>query len=563
MDKYLAKAKVFFENYIQFVALGIAGLVLLWVVFTYVINPEVNAEVGGREVGPGDVDAVVYETSGKQLERAYQRPNVYTEVTEEDVQVVLDQQPPRPLPDGVGSAVARVIRPSPQPTFERIDASQEVLKVAQLPTPPAARIDVVNDWKGYYDVPVEPGSTTAEPEDLVGVVVTWAIPMEELRTRFNQAALPSRVQQTTLLDVQLVRQRLMENGEFGETTPIGSLRNRDWPTLPEGSADRETKRDYLEFVQADPALIALPPFYPLIAGERVEVAAAGEQPEVEPEQPEEQVNPRPRGNRNPNGNRGGRGGGQGGQGPGNPYGGNPYGGDPYGEDPYGGNPYGGNPYGGPPGQGSRPGAPSGRNQAPEIAFEGGVTPPVFNPAQSTGDLTGWAFDETAEPGETYRYNVVYSLRNPLFDTTNVADEPALEEQLSLQVARDETWEESWSEPIEVERVTRWFMRNAGAEIEGRLQNARFSVFRFQQGKWHEEQFTVVAGEALGSVRDGINYFTDRYLVDVRRDPSRDETVALLSSPTGGLNPHTPDEDDSEAYEELEELASPADEVAGR
>ena len=245
-------------------------------------------------------------------------------------------------------------------------------------------------------------------------------------------------------------------------------------------------------------------------------------------------------------NRGGARGGQpdgppdGGYNPYNPYGGGPDGGyNPY-------NPYGG--YGGPefPGGPEGPGDPG----QPGPARDAGAVPGEFNPVQLDSDIEGWAYDESAVPGEVYRYNVVYSLRNPVFATTNVTEDSALEERLAISVEPTQTgWSEQWSRGLRVEPTARWFMK--ATTVDGR--GARFDVFRYQNGRWQSETFKVEPGEMLGGVVDGVDYSTGRVLADVRTDPSSRDRVAVLVDAQGRLSVHDADEDESVDYDELERL----------
>ncbi|MEM1013008.1 MAG: hypothetical protein AAGI46_12405, partial [Planctomycetota bacterium] len=575
MDKYLAKLRDFLEKYVQFVALALAGLALFWILFSYVLNPGVtSADLGAESVGPGDVDSRVYETSGRQLERAAQDTRVATAISPEDVDIILSPAPLAPVARMDGDSPAGVISVTPTPRFEREEIGPTGGGIAQLPELPPAEIVRVASFKSFADVPTDQVGL-AEPEDVVGVVVRWTLPMGEIRERFRQVQLPPRISTTSLLDVRLVRERKLDDGSWGELTEITRLRNADWLESPSADADVDTKRAYRDFARENPSLVALPPFYPVIRGELPEKAAAEPVEELGSDDGDADAPPvpvRPRPQRPRPGNRGGPGGygggGYGGGGAGGPGGGSGGGfpGDSGGAFPGGGSGGAfpgdtGNPYAPPSGAGEDPGfIPGGPGQPNQPVFVGGDVPGEFNPANATGDIEGWAFDETAEPNETYRYNVAYSLRNPLFDTTNIADDPTIEQQLSLVVARDSAWVDSWSEEITIDPIVRWFMRNAGAEIAGRLQNARFSIFRWQEGTWHEEVFTATAGDPLGAERDGIDFATGHYLVDVREDPATGDSVAVVSGDNGRFTRHDDEEDESDDFDELKKLVQ-GDEVA--
>ena len=54
----MQKTLDFLEQHVQWLALGLAGLVLLWVTYAYVLTP-VTIKVGSRELTPGEVDVAV------------------------------------------------------------------------------------------------------------------------------------------------------------------------------------------------------------------------------------------------------------------------------------------------------------------------------------------------------------------------------------------------------------------------------------------------------------------------------------------------------------------------
>src|SRR5689334_14865124 len=65
----MQKAVDFLERHVQWLALGVAGLFLLWVAYAYVLTP-VTVKVGGRELTPGEVDAAVKRDAADRLKTA-------------------------------------------------------------------------------------------------------------------------------------------------------------------------------------------------------------------------------------------------------------------------------------------------------------------------------------------------------------------------------------------------------------------------------------------------------------------------------------------------------------
>ena len=89
----------------------------------------------------------------------------------------------------------------------------------------------------------------------------------------------------------------------------------------------------------------------------------------------------------------------------------------------------------------------------------------------------------------------------------------------------------WSEPIEARPPARFFVASAkSADASGRigrlgLGQASVDVFRFQNGRWWRERFSVEPGERIGAERtprragqmlsaEPIDFTTDWFVVDV-------------------------------------------------
>src|SRR3954463_9265787 len=68
MKKYLP----YLERYVQWVALGLGALFVLYMVYGYVITPPVSATVGNKVVDLGNVDHVTREGPARELEIAVQ-----------------------------------------------------------------------------------------------------------------------------------------------------------------------------------------------------------------------------------------------------------------------------------------------------------------------------------------------------------------------------------------------------------------------------------------------------------------------------------------------------------
>src|SRR5947207_1672213 len=65
----MQKTLDFLERNVQWLTLGLAGLVLLWVAYAFVLSP-VTVKVGNKELTPGEVDAAVKRDAADRLKNA-------------------------------------------------------------------------------------------------------------------------------------------------------------------------------------------------------------------------------------------------------------------------------------------------------------------------------------------------------------------------------------------------------------------------------------------------------------------------------------------------------------
>ncbi|MFM7052730.1 MAG: hypothetical protein ACKOYN_11475 [Planctomycetota bacterium] len=152
----------------------------------------------------------------------------------------------------------------------------------------------------------------------------------------------------------------------------------------------------------------------------------------------------------------------------------------------------------------------------------------------------WGHDIGVQPAQTYRYRCVVKTYNPFFTNGSllVSDQKSLGNDFTL-----DTKVSGWSEPFEVSPPVAFFVVDASAG-EGRLGvgQATVEVFRYFDGKRHQERFTVQPGDAIGArAADGpVDFSTGYYLVDVLADPASDRggvdrrpvAIAVVQSSTG-------------------------------
>ncbi|MDX1681756.1 MAG: hypothetical protein R3336_01430 [Phycisphaeraceae bacterium] len=118
----------------------------------------------------------------------------------------------------------------------------------------------------------------------------------------------------------------------------------------------------------------------------------------------------------------------------------------------------------------------------------------------------WAHDMTAQPGETYRYQIKVGLLNPLFRRTDLSPEQREQyiDKLTLESEPSE-----WSEPVKIAPKYRFFAVGANRD----RQYVNVEVWRVFDGTWRRRDFVVRPGDLIGSVvsmptRDGLEVQVD-------------------------------------------------------
>ncbi|HEY7118431.1 MAG TPA: hypothetical protein VH475_17715 [Tepidisphaeraceae bacterium] len=170
---------------------------------------------------------------------------------------------------------------------------------------------------------------------------------------------------------------------------------------------------------------------------------------------------------------------------------------------------------------------------PAIDPSTGFTPSAalagpFDPTRLPVDIKGnvpdvimWAHDDTAVPGKNYRYRLRVKIKNPLYATFGLAKDQKDAETFALM----SDWT-PWKE-IRAPRSTDYFFATYRAQLQaGTILSVNVDVFKRQKGEWSMATFTVAPGDAIGGVKNGVDYATGKTLVDLRRDV-RDKDVKIM------------------------------------
>lgn len=418
---------------------------------------------------------------------------------------------------------------------------------------------------GAAVVPVPAGF---KQEDRIWVRALYSLPTLDLPQEYSRLLIPLTYK-TTILRAELWRQEKLPDGTWSPAAVVPGLANSTIPAMP-AEGNNAAMAAYLKWAQGDGAnaQILHPLFYDRVLGDNPwgEDAVANANPAVAPEDPvarkarlaaektaaEEKrksdlekrkadaaaAKARRDANRKGSGSKGGGGGAIGGGG----------GGMRLVDDPDFQGPFAQASPGGLPGTPGLPGIPATPPpMEPGTPGEAGsglppttpLPPAQFAPTDLAVDTDGWAFDDTVQTGKTYRYQVKWAILNPLFGFQNVAVDTKFEKQFAIW---SELKAEGWGSEVTVSSLTNFFVAKAwNSNKAGK--DISISVFKWQAGKWQSETFTVVPGEMVGAMKDGVDYSTGYTLVDVRYDGDRvsndNRTTALLMGPDGKIVTRSP------------------------
>jgi hypothetical protein len=155
-------------------------------------------------------------------------------------------------------------------------------------------------------------------------------------------------------------------------------------------------------------------------------------------------------------------------------------------------------------------------------------------------LVVWGHDIEVKAGETYRYRAVVRTYNPFFTNGGVLvdSQKNLGDPFTMGTAVAQ-----WGEPFKVTPPIAFFVIDA-VPGEGRLGMgaATVEIYRYYDGERRRERVSVQPGEMIGAgkSREGIDFDTGFYLVDVLADPATDRggsdrrpaAIAIVQSVTG-------------------------------
>ena len=551
------------ERNVQWIALGIGGLLMLWAAYHYLAQPVAAVKVAGHDYAPGQIATFTAQTTASEIQKQIGDQTV-PDIHPTDVAAVFNQQVGPALLEmnrNPLSAVAMNSKTGSTLIDNTPQSPEGAIHLAALPVlPPAQPISATAGLSVVVEPPpanvVPANGRAAQPvaaknRDLAWNVGFFKIKAADLKAAFakplnNQEVTDPNLYSTMFLQVQLQRQRatgvdangapVFPEGDKGvETVPPLRIYQADLKKFPAESGALKAKYDYLQWAGEHQEEIFQPAFYEVVAGtawQRPEDAAAeaggaaapdnggqnttnpSDNPDAAPTQdaapasgqiaPETQPHPSARG----------RGAAQ------QPS----YAPD----DP------------GRPGNGFAPGYYRGRgrnyrgfdprmmNRGPGAFnpgnFANGGQGGTIDPLNITDDIEIWANDETVQPGQTYRYRIIYVMKNPIFMVVNVADKQLVEQFALTSKPSD------WTAPVTVPEKTKFWVASIKRSQAGgiSLPQVTLDLFQWVSGTWKYSSNKLLPGDQVPG--------TNRMIVDVRGfDPVERDKVVLLADASGEMS----------------------------
>ena len=582
------------ERYCQWLAIAVGAVFLGMMVWWYLLFSPVTVLNAGTSLTPGTVDDTVNQNEALPLETAMKREQV-------------DQPPPQHItaieqfastldPKNTETLALRQGWPASIPQdvklFEAEAPTTQQALVQKLPdVPPSEIVDIKSARAFVLPAANQPNQPAAQPpangqpagRDLTYVRFEYRIAPDDIAKSFDAVKIPSQFTNTSIEGITVYREEQLADGSWSASTPVPLIANgvqiQQPPVAGAAAAVIDPFRQWAESQQGQTDLLR-PPFYQVSLGEGPWDPPADVVPVVDPEvekakriaaykqRLEDEKQKRQQAAQSHAGE-----------------GGPPTGGPPPG---FGGPPggFGRGGRGGPAplqwgpsplqwGQSRPPSVPIPPNlgrppfmppdqgdqqgNAPQQAAPGQGQPnasplpaPVFRPSD-TQPFVCWGYDDTVVEGKTYRYQVCYAIRNPLWQSNIVAN-PAMAQQLLIWSTLDDN---AWSQPTYVKPSTEFFL-SGPSWASNTPGGVRVQVFKWSQGIWQSKVFTVSPGDEIGGVDGKTDYSTNATVVDVRYDPRMERAYMLVLAPDGKLVEHDPITDrNSPRLQQLNQLIQQA------
>lgn len=193
---------------------------------------------------------------------------------------------------------------------------------------------------------------------------------------------------------------------------------------------------------------------------------------------------------------------------------------------------------------STPPVDGGGQPVPQPMNLGTIPPGAFDPGNwADATLITFQHDDQVQPGKTYRYRMRYIMLNPVYGQLGAAAEPRIAQQF-----RWESEWSSWTDGVTVPLRVSFFV---SAPITTGANSVSMEVFQFVRGRMTSRTFNLQPGDLIGwNDPAGGDFATGHTVVDIRRDPARNENYVLILTPDGSLIRRDGNDRSSQQYLDL-------------
>lgn len=293
MDKVTA----FMEKNVEWIAMGLGGLFLLFVAWNYGVSNPVPVEIDGKPYSAASVDKKVEERARQLEEKLAHRTPLKIPVVNVADQFSQAFNPTNPAADQRWVMDFKPIRTEAPQIDPAIPDPVHVGKVKELPTVPKTELEEVRTGQSLVALPENPDAAAAQqaavqpagggnlpvravpqpvnagvPAQIPGMDRTWITVFgkfndAELTKSFNAVGIPHFAQTHVFIQVQLERREVKGPNSYGQPELVPELPHNQLPV------PRNQAMQFIQLAMNEVHLrnILQPSFYMWIAGTRWEV----------------------------------------------------------------------------------------------------------------------------------------------------------------------------------------------------------------------------------------------------------------------------------------------------
>jgi uncharacterized membrane protein YgcG len=289
----MKKVLDFLESNVQWVALGLGVIYVLWMAWSYMITSPVAVTVNNTPMSPGQVDRYIVQNVVTELESRISHAGVprmdepkWVAAFQENMsykgrEAVALANPMFPINltteplqfgNGAPERFAEVpVEALPKPPAAMMMEARTGMSNVVLPDQLAAAPD-----HGLNAAAVQPvideqqDPAQQQGRDILWVTHTFRIPMVELASAFREVKIPpvpAEQYLTTIADVTVEREELAADGSWGKLTTVRPLPTVQRQPIPPDKSPVGVKTVFLQWANNHPVDIMQPPFYTVLRGD--------------------------------------------------------------------------------------------------------------------------------------------------------------------------------------------------------------------------------------------------------------------------------------------------------